>query len=146
MSKQIFRKKVPHNILFRLLEDICLKTDKYYVFDINSYKKMCFHDYQSKFLTFLKNYYHQSKQFYLERKLTYNSFTNIIRQICKNNDIILTSHIKYIESKYFIDYYIYHIHVENSQIDTASQTDKTHEIFILEDQSGIILNCIPRDI
>lgn len=146
MSKQIFRKKVPHIILFQLLEDISLKTEKYYVFDINSYKKMCFHGFQTKFLDFLKSYYHHSKQFYLERKLTYNSFTNIIRQICKNNGITFTSHIKYFESKYFIDYYVYYISVENGLVDSNTQTDETDEVFTLEDQSGVIINCVAREI
>jgi hypothetical protein len=46
--------------------------------------------------------------FYLERKMVYNSFTNIVRQICKLNNIMFTSQIKYNESKYNIDFFIYH--------------------------------------
>jgi len=60
-----------------------------------------------EFCETIKNYYHLSKQFYLERKMTYNSFTTILRQICKNNNIMFTSQIKYNESKYNIDYLIY---------------------------------------
>ena len=40
-------------------------------------------------------------------KLTYNSFTTIIRQICKYNQITYTSQIKYDKSTYEIVYYIY---------------------------------------
>lgn len=107
MLKQIFRKNVEIHILFDLLEQICLKTDKYYLLDINAYKKMLFHNYQPTFLEGLQEYYHVSKQFYLTRKLTYNSFTNVVRQICKSNGIMFTSQIKYNESKYGIEYFIY---------------------------------------
>jgi hypothetical protein len=108
MTKQIFKKQVPIEILYDLLEQICLKTDKYFFIDTNSFKKMLFHNLQTVFLERIVNYYHSSKKFYAERKFTYNSFTNIVRQICKNNDILFTSQIKYNESKYNIDYFVYY--------------------------------------
>lgn len=107
MSTQIFRKVVPNHLLFVLFDKICLKTDKYYLIDINAYRKMIFYGLHTELCETLKEYYHLSKQFYLERKMTYNSFTNIIRQICKANNIMFTSQIKYNESKYNIDYFIY---------------------------------------
>ena len=54
-----------------------------------------------------KPYYHLSKRKYLEKKVTYNSFTTVLRQICNYNKIIYTSQIKYDKSKYEIVYYIY---------------------------------------
>lgn len=107
MLKQIFRKSIENELLFNFLEKFCIKTDKYFLFDINAYRKMIFHNYQETFLTMLLEYYHISKQFYLTRKVTNNSIINILRQICKNNSIMFTSKIKYNESKYNIDYYIY---------------------------------------
>ena len=74
---------------------------------MNAFRKMLFYNYHAEFCETIKNYYHLSKQFYLERKMTYNSFTTILRQICKNNNIMFTSQIKYNESKYNIDYLIY---------------------------------------
>lgn len=107
MSNQIFRKSVPKELLFGLLDRICLKTDKYYYIDMNAYRKMIFNNLQPAFCESLKDYYHLGKQMYIERKMTYNSFTNIIRQICKNCVIMYTSQIKYNESKYNIDYFVY---------------------------------------
>jgi hypothetical protein len=107
MLKQIFKKSVPSELLFNLLEKICLKTDTYYFIDLNSYKKMIFHEYHNDFLKELLNYYHASKSYYIEREFTYNSFINIIRQICKSNQIKFNSKIKYSSSKYNIDYLIY---------------------------------------
>jgi len=107
MTKQIFKNNIPSEVFFTFLEKICLKTEKYYLIDMNAYRKMIFYNYQTEFFNSIKDYYHASKQFYLERKITYNSFTTIIRQICKNNNIMFTSQIKYNESKYNIDYLIY---------------------------------------
>lgn len=107
MLKQIFKNNVPNEVLFSLLDQICLKTEKYYLIDLNAFKKMVFHKLHGPFLNSLYEYYHISKQFYLTREFTYNSFTNILRQICKSNAIMFTSNIKYNESKYNIDYFVY---------------------------------------
>jgi hypothetical protein len=108
MSIQLFKKNIPKEYLFELLEKICLKTEKYYLIDLNAFRKLVFHNYYEEFKNKIKPYYCLSKQFYIERKLVYNSFTNIIRQICKSNNIMFTSQIKYNESKYNIDFLIYY--------------------------------------
>lgn len=108
MSKQIFRNLVPPQLLFDLLEKISLKTDKYYLVDMNSYRKLIYNNYHNQLADDLVEYYHISKQFYIQRKMTYNSFTNIVRQICKTNNIMFTSQIRYNESKYTIDYLVYY--------------------------------------
>lgn len=108
MSKQIFKDVVPLEILFDLLEQICLKTDKYYLVDVNAYKKLKYNNLHVQFVEDIIDYYHLSKRFYVERDMTYNSFTNIVRQICKSNDIMFTNQIKYSESSYSIDYLVYY--------------------------------------
>ena len=108
MSSQIFKQAVASPLLIELLERVCLKTDKYYLFDMNAFRKIIFNEYQIEFCQKLKPYYHLGKQFYLDRKMAYNTFTTILRQICKHNAIMFTSQIKYNESKYNIDYLIYY--------------------------------------
>ena len=108
MISQIFKYPVPNEILFNLLDKICLKTDSYYLVDMNAYRKMIFHNYNEVFCNELKEYYYVGKLFYITRKMTYKSFTNIVRQICKINTILFTSQMKYNESKYNIDYLIYY--------------------------------------
>jgi hypothetical protein len=108
MSGQIIKYQVPNKLLFDLLDEICLKTDTYYLVDMNAYRKMIFHNYNKNFSEELKEYYYVGKQFYVTRNMTYKSFTNIIRQICKKNAILFTSQMKYNESKYNIDYMIYY--------------------------------------
>jgi len=107
MTSQIFKRTIPKDILFELLDKICLKKDKYYLIDMNAYRKLLFYELNVEFCEKIKKYYFAGKQFYIERKMTYNSFTNIVRQICKHLNIMYTSQIKYNESKYNIDYFIY---------------------------------------
>ena len=108
MSKQIFKKNVPNENFFQLLDSICYKNEKHYVLTIESFKKGIFKEIIQNFFDFCKPYYHLSKRKYLEKKLTYNSFITVIRQICNFNKITYTSQIKYDKSTYFIVYYIYY--------------------------------------
>jgi hypothetical protein len=108
MSNQIFKKNIPNEILFELLDSICLKNEKHYLLNNESFKKGVFKDIIIIFFEKCRQYYHLSKRKYLERKLTYNSFTTIVRQICNFNKITYTSQIKYDKSTYNIVYYIYY--------------------------------------
>jgi len=107
MLTQIFKTQISISLLFELLEKICIKTDKYYLVDMNAYRKLIYYNLYDAFSLQIVENYHLSKQFYVTRKILYNSFTNIIRQICKSNNIMFTSQIKYNESRYNIDYMIY---------------------------------------
>ena len=107
MLQQIFRSNIQSEKLFGLLELCCIKYEKYYLFDNNAFRKMIYNNQHISFLEGILNNYHLSKQFYVTRKITHNSFVNIIRQICKSNEIMYNSQIKYNESKYNIDYLIY---------------------------------------
>jgi len=107
MSSQIFKKLIPNNLLINLLDDIAIKSENCYVLNNNSFKKGIFNGSINKFIDDCKPYYFISKQKYLERKLSYNTFITIIRQICKHNKITYTSQIKYDRSTYDIIYYIY---------------------------------------
>ena len=107
MTSQIFKNPIPNELVIKLLDDIAIKTDKCYIINNNVYKKGVFNDTLNQFILECSPYYHLSKRKYLERKLTYNSFITIIRQICNFNKITYTSQIKYDKSAYDIVYYIY---------------------------------------
>ena len=108
MSSQTFKKEIPNEILFKLLESICIKTEKHFIFNIEAYKKGIFKEDIQNFINVCEPYYHLSKRKYLQRKLTYNSFTTILRQICNFNKITYTSRIKYDKSKYDIVYFFFY--------------------------------------
>lgn len=107
MNSQIFKYPIPKQILFTLLENIALNNEKCYILDNNSYKKGLFNKSIVNFIKECKQYYHLSKHKYLDKKTSYNSFITIVRQICKFNNIVYTSHVKYGQSNYDIIYYIY---------------------------------------
>ncbi len=107
MSTQIFKSQLPKSLLFDLLDKICLKNDKHYTFNSDSFKKGIYTEDIQIFLNECKPYYHISKRKYLEKKITYKSFTTVLRQICNYNKITYTSQIKYDKSTYDILYYIY---------------------------------------
>jgi uncharacterized membrane protein YagU involved in acid resistance len=107
MSDQIFKNKIPNDMLFNLLGQICIKTDQYYLFTNESFKKGVYLNHIQHFIVLCTPYYHLSKRKYLDKKLTYNSFTTILRQICNYNIIKYTSKIKYDQSSYSIIYFVY---------------------------------------
>jgi len=108
MSTQIFKNKIPSNMLFDLLDKIALKNDKHYIFNIESFKKGVYNEDIQKFLNACAPYYYLSKRKYLEKKLTQKTFITVLRQICNVNNIKYTSQIKYDKSSYDIVYYIYY--------------------------------------
>ncbi len=107
MASQNFRRPIPLQILFDLFDQICLKTDKYYLVDLNSYKKMMYMELNKKFVEDIVEYYHAAKQFYVRREMTYNSFINLVRQACKINNLVAENQVRYQNSKYTIEYLVY---------------------------------------
>ena len=107
MTTQLFKTPVPASVLFDVLDKICLKMDKYYLIDLNAYKKLLFYKLHESFSVTIADYYFKSKKFYATREMTYNSFINIVRHICKNARIPYTSQLKYNESVYNINYMVY---------------------------------------
>ena len=98
-------------ILYDFLNKVCEKNqdnqDNYYfIIDNVVFKKIEYYDILNDFITQIEPYYLNSKKFYINRKLNYNKFLTIIRQICKASNIHYYSKITYDKSKYFIKYYI----------------------------------------
>jgi hypothetical protein len=108
MSIQIFKHPIPKQLLTTLLDAICLKNEKHYTLNNEVFKKGIFKELIPTFIEEAREYYFNSKKIYLDRKLTYTSFTTVLRQICNYHKITYTSKIKYDKSKYDIVYYIYY--------------------------------------
>lgn len=106
-SSQIFKSELPIDKVINLIDKIAIKHNNYYTLNNDAYKKGIFNGDIQPFINECKQYYHISKQKYLTRPLTYNSFITIIRQICKYLNIRYTSKIKYEKSSYDIIYNIY---------------------------------------
>jgi hypothetical protein len=106
MKTQIFKTVPPISLLFNLFEIICIKEGPIFILTNDGFKKGVFHDLIQPFLTSCAEYYHVSKRFYLERKIAYNSFLTVVRQICNVHNISFSSQIKYDKSSYNIVYKI----------------------------------------
>ena len=107
MTSQLFKEKYPKDKFFAFLDKYCDKTDKYYKVSKVAYKKAKLEGTIIKFFQELKQYYHKSKHFYVEREDNYKNLVTVLRQICKHHLIAYTSNIKYSKSKYEIIYFIY---------------------------------------
>ena len=107
MTSQIFKNNISNDIFFELMKEICLKNDKYFVYNYESFKKGMYKEIIPNFIEYCKPFYHISKRKYLELKTTHKSFTTIIRQICNANKILYEKKIVYNKSNYIIEYYIF---------------------------------------
>lgn len=106
-KSQVFKSKVPMEPLYELLEKICEKDSKCYILTKTSYKSGEFNDLIHPFCLKYIEFYHESKKKYVERKMDYNRFITIIRQICSVNNVEYEYKIAYNKSSYEIVYYIH---------------------------------------
>ena len=106
MKSQIFKSIVPITILFELLEKICVKDDKCYQLCKSAFKAAEYHNLIVGFCERIIEHYHVSKRYYVDRKMNYNKFITVMRQICSINNVSYTSKIVYNKSDYEILYYI----------------------------------------
>lgn len=107
MKSQIFKLTVSPSIIFDFLDKYAEDKGSYYIFSIISYNKAKYHSDISLFCNYLLPYYHTAKHYYLLRKMNFNNFTTIIRQLCKSCFINYVSKTEYSNSAYNIVYYIY---------------------------------------
>ena len=105
---QIFKKNIEASFFVDFIKKYAIdKGNNEYTFNHISYKKANYKNDVQNIITYLLNYYHTSKQFYLTRNMNYKNFVTVIRQICNFLCIPYTSKIIYSNSKYNINYMIY---------------------------------------
>ena len=106
MLKQNFDTTILYELLEQISEKINDSSNNFYIIDMVSFKRLEYYDILNTFVKKVEPYYINSKKFYVTRKLDYNKFLTLIRQICKFSNINYYSKISYDKSKYFIKYYI----------------------------------------
>ena len=106
MSNQIFKQDISKNIILTFLNNYAEQDERFYIFSKTNFRQAEFHNAIEPLCTYIKPYYHKSKQYYIERKLTYSKFITILRQLCKLVELSYTSRIIYSNSTYNIVYYI----------------------------------------
>ena len=108
MSLQIFKKIYPRDEFIDFLKNYCEFNEKYLVFSKSTFKKIKLDNKAQSFFDTLKEYYHKSKLFYIERKPIYKHFVTVIKHLCKINNIPYDSKILYYKSSYELTYKIYY--------------------------------------
>ena len=106
----IFNEKISNIDFFNFLKIYCNFEKNFYIFDTNIYKKYIYEKENLKlFINNLKTLYKTKYLFYLNRDLTFNNFSTILRHICKSNNIDYHKKIQYYKNSYNIIYYINYI-------------------------------------
>lgn len=116
-KSQVFKSKVPLEPMYELLEKICMNDPKFYILTKTSYKSGEFNNLIQPFCVKYLDFYHESKKKYAERKMDYNRFVTIVRQICCINNIRYDYKIVYNKSSYEI---VYHIHKKDTPTPPAN--------------------------
>jgi hypothetical protein len=88
---KVFKTPVTLDILYDLLDQICLVKEKCYIFDVSSLNKMVFLGLYEPFLQRLREYYLPSKYGYLTKEASVASFMSIVKQICKYHELSVTT-------------------------------------------------------
>jgi hypothetical protein len=104
MKHQIFKSIISPEILWNFLSNNAEEHQQYFVFSKILYKKALFHDTIKPFVNLIEPYYHDSKKNYIKRKMNFNNFITVIRQICNSNNISFSTKLIYQNSSYDIIY------------------------------------------
>jgi hypothetical protein len=103
----MFHSIIDSNILFELLDLVCVKRAEYYIFGIYAYRSLQYRNIYPEFAKKIVNCYRPHYRSFVTRPLTYQSIVTIIRHICKMHNIRLEAKTEY-KPVYNTDYYIYY--------------------------------------
>lgn len=130
-NRSIFKKQVPLDQFYTLIHSICpcpsiklLRSDNvdepaisfvectYYTLDISAFKRGIFLGSVEPFMQMLAtDYYNKRCAFYAERSMktpaAFAHFIQVVKHVCKNNNILITSALKYEQSQSNKVYYIH---------------------------------------
>tara|TARA_E500000178_G_C16928597_1_gene710615 strand:+ start:713 stop:1054 length:342 start_codon:yes stop_codon:yes gene_type:complete len=96
--KQIFK---------NFLQYYCIYENGNYIINNEIFKKYRINNKLDDFTKELMEFYHDSKKYFLERDITFNILTTILRHICKYLNIEYIKKIIYNKNNYIIQYHIY---------------------------------------
>ena len=97
---------IPYDIIEFFIKKLCIVENNKYVFNHYCLKKGIFENTIDNLFESIKDYYHISKRYYIERNKTSSNVCTVIRQLCKLHNIVIISKLKYYNSTYENIYYI----------------------------------------
>lgn len=116
MVNKLFKYSVPKDKIVSFIQSHLWcepnHSHKTYILTFELYKKLMYNKVIEEWVYQLKPYYYPSKQFYVERSLTYKHFATILRQLCRHHAISFSSNIQYQRSQYTTHYHIILSHTQ----------------------------------
>lgn len=106
-KNQIFKYLIPNKLLYDFFILNCETNNNNFIFNKESYKRSILNKSLYHFLQIVKPFYHNSKQYYVERCNSYKNFVTILRQLFKVKKINFENKVRYFRSLHEIEYYIY---------------------------------------
>jgi len=107
----ILKKKIHDNNLKKIMTNFliqyCRYENNYYIINNEIFKKYKINNKLDSFIKDLLEFYRDSKKYFLERDITFNTLTTILRHLCKYLNVEYTKKIVYNKNNYTIQYYIY---------------------------------------
>jgi hypothetical protein len=104
----MFFKAIPPQMLFDVLEQVCVKREEYYIFNMLAFRSLQYRNLYPEFASKILPYYRPHYQEFVTRPLSYSSFVVILRHICRMNNIRFDTKANYGAPCYNIDYYVYY--------------------------------------
>ena len=107
MKNQIFKTLIVPNIFWDFLKENGEEFEWHYIFSKILYKKAVFHETIEPFIKGLVVHYHESKKHYITRKMDYNKFITVLRQLANSLEVQYKTEMVYNNSTYEIVYFFY---------------------------------------
>ena len=109
MKSQLIKKDFDTSILINFLCKLGKIENKYILVDNYTFRKNTFDDnsFIIDFYTQMKDYYYYNKYKYLERVPDFKTVMTVMRQLLKYKEIPYESKIRYDNSSYITQYFIY---------------------------------------
>ena len=109
MKSQLIKKDFHVSLLYDFICKIGKREKNYILVDNNTFRTNTFENNQIiiDFYSTMKNFYYKNKQIYLERIPEFKTAMTVMRQLLKYKKISYDSKIKYDNSSYITQYFIY---------------------------------------
>jgi hypothetical protein len=106
LKKNIDNEKLKQT-LKKFLTYYCVYENNYFIINNETFKKYKINNKVDYFIKELLEFYRDSKKYFLERNIKFNTITTILRHLCKYLNLEYRKKIVYNKNNYTIEYYIY---------------------------------------
>lgn len=99
-GNQLFRMVPDHKVIFSALDEVCYRDEPMFIVDDVAFKRLKYDDRIFNLYTYLRPYYHLSKQKYLDGSVSLKGLLTVLRQLCNLFCIQYVSKVVYRNGTY----------------------------------------------